>query len=249
MSRGFYTAASGMIAGLSQQEALIQNLSNMRTVGYKADEVTAKDFPSLLLVQVRGTKTVSKVGELGTGVAMANLTTNFDAGPLRLTDHPLDFAVAGDGFFQLQTENGVRYTRDGRFHADGDGRLVSADGYPVQGENGDIIIPPGDLAVSASGAIFANDEQIGQLSMAKFDDLGVLTKENKNLFSAPDGAARTMDATEIQVHQGYLEDSNVDVTKMITEMTSVLRAYQLSQHMVQVQDRINGHAANEIGRV
>ena len=249
MDRGLYTAASGMIAGLSQQEALIQNLSNMRTVGYKADEVTVKDFPSLLLAQVRGTKTVSKVGEMGTGVAMANLTTNFDSGPLRLTDNPLDFAIAGDGFFQLQTEDGVRYTRDGRFHLDGDGRLVSADGYPVLGENGDITIPPGDLAVSSSGAIFVNDEQIGQLSLVKFDDLSVLKKESKNLFSASDGSAQAMDATEIQVNQGYLEDSNVDVTKMITEMTSVLRAYQLSQHMVQVQDRINGRAASEIGRV
>lgn len=249
MDRGLYTAASGMIVGLSRQEAIMQNLSNMRTIGYKADNVTTKDFPSLLLAQVRGTKTGATVGRLGTGVAMANLTTNFDAGPMKLTDNPLDFAIAGDGFFQLQTADGIRYTRDGRFHTDGDGRLVSADGYPVQGVNGDITIPPGDVAVSANGIVFVNNEQIGQIALAKFDDLSALVKEGQTLFSSPEGAAQVMDTAEVQVYQGYLEDSNVDVTKMITEMTAVLRAYQLSQRMVQIQDRINGQAASELGRV
>lgn len=249
MDRGLYTAASGMISGLSRQEAIMQNLSNMRTIGYKADEVTTKDFPSMLLAQIRGTKTVATVGQMGTGVSMANLTTNFDNGPMKLTDNPFDFAIAGDGFFQVQTADGIRYTRDGRFHIDGDRRLVSADGYPVQGASGDITIPAGDAAVSASGAVFVNNEAVAQISLANFADTSQLVKEDKTLFSDPNSTAQVMDATAIQVHQGYLEDSNVDVTKMITEMTAVLRAYQLSQHMVQIQDRVNGQAASEIGRV
>jgi len=249
MDRGLYTAASGMIAGVSRQEAIMHNLANMRTIGYKSDDLVLKDFPSLLLAQVRGDKTVGEVGMLGTGVSTADLITNFETGPINLTDHPLDFAIASDGFFQVQTGNGLRYTRDGRFHIDGDGRLVSADGYPVQGVDGDIIIPNGDMVMSPTGSIFVNDEVVAQISLATFEDKTTLSKESQTLFNADDGAAQIADPTANQIYQGYLEDSNVDVTKMITEMTTVMRAYQLSQQMVQFQDRINSQAASEIGRI
>lgn len=249
MDRGLYTAASGMIAGVSRQEAIMHNLANMRTTGYKADDLVLKDFPSLLLAQVRGDKTVGEVGTLGTGVSTAELLTNFETGPVNLTDNPMDFAIASDGFFQLQTDEGLRYTRDGRFHIDGDGRLVSADGYPVQGADGDITLPNGDMVVSPTGSIFVNDEVVAQINLATFDDKTALSKQSQTLFSADDGAAQIADPANVQIYQGYLEDSNVDVTKMITEMTTVMRAYQLSQQMVQFQDRVNSQAASEIGRV
>jgi len=249
MDRGLYTAASGMIAGLLRQEAIVQNLSNMRTVGYKADQTTTKDFPSLLLSQVRGGKASTKIGNLGTGVSLASLTTNFEDGPLKLTDHPYDFSIAGEGFFRVQTPNGVRYTRDGRFHTDADGQLISSDGYPVLGPDGPITLPQGPIAVTAAGVIFVDDEAVGQFSLAKFNDLTTLEKEGQTLFNDPNSDAEIMAPEDVQLHQGYLEDSNVDVTQMITEMTTVLRAYELSQHMVQIQDRVNGQTVSELGRV
>lgn len=248
MNRGLYTAAAGMLAGVTRQETVTHNLANVRTVGYKADRASLTDFPSLLLAEIRGGKAVSEVGRAGTGITLAALTTDFQDGPMNLTDHPLDFAVAGEGFFRLQTPDGTRYTRDGRFRIDADGSLLSADGYYVLGADGPIVLPDGPVAVSQSGTIFVDGEETAQFSLARFDDLTTLNKESQTMFSAPGGGEQLIDVANTQVYQGYVEGSNVDTAQMATEMTTILRAYQFSQQMVQFQDRINSTVI-EVGRV
>jgi flagellar basal-body rod protein FlgG len=249
MIRGLYTAAAGMLAGLMRQETIIHNLANTQTVGYKADQATLTDFPSLLLTQVNGNQPGPTIGQAGTGVSLAAIVTNFGDGPLKLTDHPFDFAIAGDGFFRVQTPNGERYTRDGRFNRDADGHLVTAGGYLVLGPNGPISVPEGSLTVTPQGGIFAGETQVGQFSLARFADPKSLVKDGETTFASQGAAPQLMAAQDVQIHQGYVEESNVDTTQAITEMMSVLRAYQASQRLVQFQDQINSRAANDLGRV
>lgn len=250
MIRGLYTAAAGMLAGLLRQETIVQNLANVRTVGYKADRATVTDFPSLLLTQVYKDKPGVEIGEAGTGVSLSAVVTNFEDGAFNLTDHPFDFAVATDGFFRVQTEDGIRYTRDGRFHRDVDGRLVNGSGYPVLGRNGEINLPNGLLTVSVNGDVFVDDQYVNQLAVARFDSTEDIIKENETLFAGRDGTEpQLVAAAETKIFQGYLEESNVDASQSVTEMMSVLRAYQASQKLVQYQDQINQQTVSDLGRV
>jgi flagellar basal-body rod protein FlgG len=249
MIRGLYTSAAGMLSGLLRHETIVHNLANIRTAGYKADQATLQDFPALLLTQIEAGEPGPEVGRAGTGVSLAALTTDFSEGPMKLTNHPFDFAVAGEGFFQVQTPEGVRYTRDGRFHRDVDGRFITAEGYPVLGANGPITLPEGQLTATPNGLLFVNDVLIDQLSLVNFDDPANIIKAGDTLFASRGAPPPILPAAETQVYQGYLEDSNVDASKTVTEMMSVLRAYQASQRLVQFQDQINGQAVSELGRV
>lgn len=249
MIRGLYTSAAGMLSNLFRHETIIHNLANLRTVGYKADRATVTDFPSLLLTRINGDDPGPEIGRAGTGISLAALTTTFSEGPLKLTDHPFDFAIGGDGFFRIQTPDGVRYTRDGRFHRDVDGRFITAEGYPVLGANGPITLPEGPLTATPNGQLFVNDTFVDQLSLARFDDPAAIVKAGETNFASRGAEPQLMAANEMQVHQGYLEESNVDASQAVTEMMSVLRAYQASQRLVQFQDQINGQAVTDLGRV
>lgn len=249
MIRGLYTAAAGMLTGLIRHETIVHNLSNVRTIGYKADRATLKDFPSLLLTEVRDGQSKSEIGEAGTGVSLAAIKTDFSGGPIKLTDNPLDFAIAEEGFFRIETQEGIRYTRDGRFHRDVDGRLITANGNLVLGENGPITLPEGALTVTPQGELFVNDTQVERFTLARFADTDNIIKDGQTNFTAQGAAPELMPLQDVQVYQGYLEESNLDSAQAVTEMMSVLRAYQASQRLVQFQDQINGQAANELGRV
>jgi flagellar basal-body rod protein FlgG len=249
MIRGLYTAAAGMLTGLIRHETVVHNLSNVRTIGYKADRTTLTDFPSMLLTQTKAGFPGPEVGEMGTGVSIATITTDFNDGPLKLTDNPLDFAITGDGFFRLETPDGIRYTRDGSFHRDVDGHLINANGYRVLGTNGPIVLPEGELLVSPQGELFVDDTSVAQLSLALFDEPTNLVKDGQTMFDSPEAEPQLMTAQDIRVYQGYLEESNVDTGQAVTEMTTVLRAYQASQRLVQFQDQINQQSVNELGRI
>jgi flagellar basal-body rod protein FlgG len=252
MIRGLYTAAAGMIAGMLRHETIVHNLSNVNTTGFKADRLTVTDFPSLLLHQIYKDEQGKEVGRAGTGVTLSQVTTSFEEGPIKLTDIPFDFAINGNGFFQMQTPDGIQYTRDGRFHRDIDGKLINPNGYYVLGRNGaPITLPEGLLTVSHQGQIFVNEAQVGEFGLANFENLKEdLVKLNETMFVPREGvAAQVLAPANTNIYQGYLEDSNVDAAQGVTEMMSVLRAYEASQRMVRYQDQINGQTVTELGRV
>lgn len=249
MIRGLYTAAAGMLSGLLRHETIIHNLANVRTIGYKADRANLTDFPSLLLTRINNNEPGPEIGRAGTGVSLAALTTDLSDGPMKLTSNQFDFAVAGEGFFRVQTPDGIRYTRDGRFYRDLNGSLITGEGYPVLGANGPITLPDGQLTATPNGQLFVNDAFIAQLSLARFGDPANLIKDGDTTFAARGQEPELIDAAEARIYQGYLEDSNVDASQAVTEMMSVLRAYQASQRLVQFQDQINGRTVSELGRV
>ena len=133
MERGLYIAASGMLAEMARQDQLANDLANASTPGYKADRVSQRSFGDLML---SNSSDGSTVGPLGQGAAIDKQQTDLRPQALRDTGQPLDLAVTGDGYFGVQTKQGVRYTRNGAFTADAKGNLVDQMGNQVLGVGG-----------------------------------------------------------------------------------------------------------------
>jgi len=131
MERGLYIAASGMLAETARQDQLANDLANASTPGYKADRVSQRSFGDLML---SNSSDGSTVGPLGQGAAIDKQETDLRPQALRDTGQPLDLAVTGDGYFGVQTKQGVRYTRNGSFSADAQGKLVDQLGNQVLGK-------------------------------------------------------------------------------------------------------------------
>ena len=128
MDRGLYIAASGMLAEQIRQDQIANDLANASTPGYKGDRTAPRSFGDLLLANP---KSGAVVGPQSTAVQVDEIVTDFTPRPARDTGEPLDFAITGEGFFAVQTAQGVRYTRNGQFSLDPQGRLVTAQGNPV----------------------------------------------------------------------------------------------------------------------
>ena len=128
MDRGLYIAASGMLAEQIRQDQIANDLANASTPGYKGDRTAQRSFGDLLLAS---SATGATVGRQSTAVQVDAIETDFSPQPARETGEALDFAITGEGFFSVQTDQGVRYTRNGQFSLDPQGRLVTAQGDPV----------------------------------------------------------------------------------------------------------------------
>ncbi|MDY0409469.1 flagellar hook-basal body protein [Virgibacillus soli] len=265
MLRGFYTAASGMIAQQRHQEALSNNITNANTPGYKADQATLRAFPELLIQQMGSKNIPTKdghqiaqrqgIGSLNTGVYVQEFVPNFAQGDLRETNMSTDLALVngqfpdekGSVFFTVQNEQGdVRYTRNGNFTVDSEGYLVTNEGYYVLNEAGNPIQTNGvQFTVTPEGLVQA-DGQMTQLGIRYAANPLELSKEGNDLFSGeteqvPQGAT-------FHVQQGSLEQSNVDSLQSMTQMMEAFRIFETNQRVLKAYDESLGKAVNDIAR-
>ncbi len=253
MIRGIYSAASALVAGLFRQELISHNLANVQTAGFKELTTGLDEFSRLPLSRLSegaiAGASGTMVGAASLGVVTEGAVTNFSAGALRETRQPFDLALSGDGFFRIQTPDGERYTRDGRFTRDENGHLVTVDRNLLLDTDGQpLVVPPGDAAIESDGRITVDGQAVGQIGLANFSQPDTeLKRDGQNLFAAADGVTST--ASTASVHQGFIETSNVDVTRTMASMMSVARAYEAAQRAIQLQDEMTGKAVNEIGRV
>lgn len=266
MLRGFYTAASGMITQQRQQEALSNNIANENTPGYKADQATLRAFPELLMQQM-GNKNIptengfnlsvqNPIGSLNTGVYVHEMIPNHQQGDLKETDMTTDLAIidgelpdeAGGLFFTVQNEAGeARYTRNGNFTVDGQGFLVTNEGYYVLDATGNQIQTNGaEFTVTEDGE-FQVEGQAIPLGIAYTADTSDFVKEGNGLFSG-DAGEIPAEAT-FSVQQGALEQSNVDALQAMTQMTESYRMFETNQRVLKAYDESMGKAVNEIGRL
>jgi flagellar basal-body rod protein FlgF len=253
MIKGLYAAASAMLAGVNQQSVLAHNVANMDTPGFKQILLSLDDFLITPVVQppegLAADNRQSLVGSLGLGVQTGPQTIDFSEGPLQSTGQPLDLAIQGAGFFSIQTPNGERYTRDGRFSVDAENHLVTVDGYYVLDDAGQQITLPegGELAVSGDGTLFVDGTQVARLGLAAFNDPQTeLTKDLPNMYAANGQPTGTELGT---VAQGYLEAANVNPAQLMTQMVQVARQYEAAQQMVQNQDQLLGQTIATLGRL
>ena len=246
MIEGIYTSVSGMTAAMWLQARLGHDMINANTIGYKHMRTSLSDFAALLeSMDAEGNVVIQ---DDGNGVAIAGEETDFSQGPLRSTNRPLDIALSGSGFLQIQTPAGVRYTRAGRLHQNQGGMLVTPEGHAVIGEGGPIQLPVGDAIITERGEILVDGVQHARLTIVEFGDPGALERVGGTAFAAGDGAL--LQASEgTRVQQGYLEGSNVDMSQDMASLIAIARLYQLAQRMTLAQDEVLNQAVNELARV
>jgi flagellar basal-body rod protein FlgF len=270
MLRGYYAAAAGMLANQRRQELLTNNLSNANTPGYKADESSMRAFPEMLLTRLDSTSypnnrkfgTSHAIGHLNTGVYMQEAALSFLQGPLQETGHQTDLALfatnvpnGGALFFEVQGEGGdPMYTRNGSFAIDQDGFLTTGAGHYLLDENGEQIqILGNEFKVEKDGTVVEDGAVIARLNIAHAEDPNVLTKQGNGLF-AVDGGGGLPSAigngdVAFRIEQGFLERSNVDPQRTMSEMLMAYRSFEANQKVLRTYDESMDKAVNEIGRI
>ncbi|MFH1687353.1 MAG: flagellar basal-body rod protein FlgG [bacterium] len=259
MLKAMRTASSGMQGQQMNIDNIANNLANINTNGFKKSRV---EFQDVLYQKFRQAGVASAVGSsvpnelaVGYGVKPVSTVRQFSTGSLEQTGNPLDMAIEGDGFFQIQNIDGTTaYSRDGSFKLTADGQLVTSDGYFLQPE---ISIPEDavSMSVGVDGTVqvlqFGQDEatQVGQIELARFVNPAGLSALGHNLYARTGASGDPI--TDVpgasglgQINQGYLETSNVSVVDEMVNMIVAQRAYEMNSKAIQTADEMSGIANN-----
>lgn len=248
MFKGVYTAASSMITLQEKMNLISNNLANVSTSGYKKDEGIKESFPELLISRLEKGERARELGSLGTGVQLQETYTDFSQGNLLYTGNKLDLAIEGDGFFVIQTPNGLRYTRNGNFTLNNQGQIVTNQGYPVMGEEGPLQTIPGrGIAITANGQLSFDGLQGGRILIVDFPGPALLNKIGENLYSSD--FEPEIPATAYSIRQGFLENSNVNVIQEMVKMIQVSRHYDINQRVISTYDVTMEKAVNNVGNI
>lgn len=223
-------------------DVIANNLANISTSGYKAERSLFSEY--VMPVAEASTfrmedRDLSYVWDRGTA-------TDFASGSVKLTGNPLDVALSEDAFFVIETEAGLRYTRNGSFQINPEGFLTNSEGMPVQGEGGPISFENSetDISIAADGTISSSAGVKDKLQAVTFDSPQLLSREGSSLF-AGEGA----NPTQAAFTQGALEGSNIKGVIEITEMIQVSRAYQSLANMLKRIDDLRQGAVQKLGTV
>lgn len=278
MFRGFYTAATGMVAQQRRTELLSSNMSNADTPGFKADRSTIRSFPDMLLSSVsketvptdpsmRTTK-VKQIGAVNTGIYMQETIPNYEQGQHYPTDSPTDMAItdielpvnpetgqSGAIFYHLEHPNGgYAYTRNGNFTVDGQGYLVNNQGLYVLSDTGERLqFLDDDFELTLEGNFKVNDQIVSRIGISYAANPDALVKQDNGIFRTLDGGllptAYGDDNIVFSLKQKNLEASNVDPMRTMTDLLSAYRTFEANQKILQAYDRSMEKAVTEIGRI
>jgi flagellar basal-body rod protein FlgF len=237
-----YIALSRLIAQQRALDVRASNIANATTPGFKAESVVFSDF----LVQQKGVatppggRTVQMVQDRATW-------RDYSEGQILKTGNPLDLALQGSGFFTVDTERGVRYTRSGRFSISALGQIVDMNGNTLQGTDGKPITVPPDsaaLTVDADGGVNSDGAPIGKFRIVQFDDPQSMQAEGNSLFSSR-GPAR--DVAEPEIMQGSIEGANVQAITEVTRMMTEMREFEFASQFVDGEAQREQSAIDRIG--
>lgn len=236
--------------GLSRQmtlqralEIAANNIANADTAGFKVEQQLVRNDDATP-PSTPGARPISYVLDWG-------MTRDFTQGGLEQTGNTYDIGIEGEGFFSVQTDAGVRYTRDGRFSVDTKNQLVTKNGNPVLGNNGrPIVFDPNQPApsIARDGTISQGATQVGRLGATRFADLKVLSKAGDNLLQAPDDAV-SAPASDASLHQGMIEHSNVQPVLEITNLIEITRAYERVARMMEQSGDLSTRAIDRLGKI
>jgi flagellar basal-body rod protein FlgF len=247
------------LVGLSRQMALqreldvvANNIANLNTTGFKADNVVFQEFlmPGARANQFAGSdRQLSFVQDRATWLDLSQ-------GPVEHTGNPLDVAISGNAFLTVQTPRGERYTRNGALQINAQGQLVTSEGLQVIGQNGPIVFQPNDrdISIGVDGLISVRegqnttDSQRGKLKLATFDQPQRLQKDGASTYVAPAGVTPQV-PTNARVSQGAIEKSNVKSVMEMTRMVEVTRAYTQIASMLQSQSDTRKSAIDRLAEV
>jgi flagellar basal-body rod protein FlgG len=259
MIRSLWTAATGMQAQELNIDVIANNLANVNTSGFKKSRA---EFQDLLYESMRPAGAASSADttiptgiQLGHGTRASAVQKIFTQGDFENSQNELDWAIEGDGFFQIELPNGdTSYSRCGEFKLDADGRIVNADGFPLVPQ---LTIPSDTISITVGmdgtvSVIQAGDStpsEIGTLQLARFVNAAGLRSLGKNLFVPTEGSGDEIIGTPGEdglgsIAQGFLEMSNVSVVDEMVSMITAQRAYETNSKVIQTSDEMLQMANN-----
>lgn len=249
MFKGFYNLTSGMLTHQKNLNVIGNNMVNISTAGYKQDRYTATTFDQEMYNRV-GNKDGRGVpiGEQSYIRATSKIYTDHTQGIPEPTGLPLDFAIQGDGFFAIQDEDGQRlYTRMGNFSLDEQGYLcLPGYGRVLDPDGREIFLNTDKVVGDETGLLrYEQGGLLGRLGIFEAQDLEALEHTPEGFFQG--GEMRP--SQNPNVLNGYLERSNTDMVKQMTDMISVQRAFQSVAQLSKMYDQVMTKAANEVGRL
>ena len=261
MISALYVAKTGLAAQDTNLTTISNNLANVSTTGFKRDRAEFQD----LLYQIRRQPGAQSTQDselpsglqLGTGVRIVGTQKTFTQGTLQTTEQPLDMAINGHGFFQVQMPDGtVNYTRDGTFHLNADGQIVTANGFPVEPA---ITVPAdtqtftvgqdGTVAVTQAGS--STVTTIGTIQTAQFVNPGGLQAMGNNLFAETTSSGAPQVGTPGNnglgtIQQNTLETSNVSTVEEMVNMITTQRAYEMNSKVISTADQMLGFVTQNL---
>jgi flagellar basal-body rod protein FlgF len=243
MDNALYVGLSRQMVLKRELDIVANNIANADTNGFKVESLLTQETPTAPAATAEGPQPVKFVTAIG-------VARDFGQGGLRRTDAPLDLGVDGKGFFKINTAAGDRYTRDGHFRLDDQGRLVTQAGDPVADDGGgEITFDPqkGQVTVAEDGTVSQGSERVAKIGLYQFANLGVLDKAGDNLFKNASNLQPTA-VTDGKVRQGMLESSNVNPIVEITRMIEVSRAYEQTAQMMASEQDLSRNSVARLGR-
>lgn len=259
--RSLWTSTTGMSAQTMNMDVIANNLANVSTTGFKKSRA---DFQDLLyqIMKVPGSPTSadtkSPTGiQVGLGVKTGSVTKIFTEGDIVQTGNTLDVAIEGAGFFQVTTPDGnTAYTRAGNLKLDGDGRLTTSDGYPIQPE---IVIPEDarEITISETGVVSAivgadtTSTELGNLELSDFVNESGLLAIGRNLLRETEASGTATLSTPGSngvgtLLQGYVENSNVNLVEEMAHMITSQRAFEINSKVITTSDEMMQTTTNMV---
>jgi flagellar basal body rod protein FlgG len=245
-----YQSAASLSALERWQDVVTQNISSGQVPGYKQRtiEFSTIEFGSL---QPDSKARMGSGDGKPSSFPVTKTGISFRAGESIPTRNDLDFAINGDGFFQVQMPDGSRaFTRSGELHLSPTRTLVTQDNYPVLSKGGTpITLQPenGSIAVSGDGAVSQGDTQLGAIGVVRFDDTSKLTPAGRGIYVLNDKSVDPITVDRPKLMQGYIEGSNVAPLQEMIALVQIARAYEANQKIITTRDQNLGKALEMLG--
>ncbi len=275
MLRGLYTAASGLNAELFEQDVVANNIANSTTVAFKKDTPLLESFPNRLMLRIQdrldkpcgpielppiveARQQPQPLGFMGQGVQAAETATEFTAGSLTQTNQPLDFALKGNALFMVQRGDGsFAYTRAGNFTLNSAQQLATLGGDVVMGASMKPIVLNGgqlgqNVVVDTGGGVHLNGQYLSNLALVPYDPTR-FSKVGDGLFVRDEPPIEALSRTpvptppDVEVMQGYIEQSNVQIVTEMVRMISLMRAYETNTKAMTMQDQTLSQLVTSVG--
>lgn len=258
MQDSMYSALFGALTTEHRMNMIANNLANASTTGYKREKLNFKDtflrFAHDYVVDARPNlrdKQLLPEPDMIAKPRIGQAKIDFSDGGMRQTGNPLDLAIQGEGFFKIDTPDGVMYTRNGSFRVSEEGQLVNGQGHPVLGKDGPVEIPPGaTVQVNNNGRLIAAGNDLGALDIVTFEEpAAVLEKEGRNQFR-PKNRTTPPEETPAEnavVSQGFLEMANVEVVEEMVNMIETSRAFEAYQKVMSTNQTLDERNVRDVG--
>jgi flagellar basal-body rod protein FlgF/flagellar basal-body rod protein FlgG len=221
MGSGYYAAGSALMARVHELDLIAENLANVSTPGYRAEQETFKAVLADSNSSTNLERAINNYGVLGGG------SLDLSQGAFEKTGNQLDLALRGPGFFVVQTPRGDVYTRDGNFQISAKHQLITTFGDPVLGVKGPITLQPGPVSISDDGTISSAGAISGKLRIVEFPAGTQIQSMGNTYYSAPAKAAKPAAASHVR--QGYLESSNVNPIQAMVQLVTAQRSADMMQ--------------------